>query len=154
MPGPFLRAKSYCALSQRGRADRCLSSILECRAMSRLMPLISTTYTSTTSIISEHVAKFEAWRAGLEASSVIDELRGRFRHEREKLLRERLDAQGVSPEERERMAGITEELVERLLAEPATRLRHGRGTQEHLSSIHALRRIFGLAREGESGEEL
>jgi len=105
-------------------------------------------------IISEHVAKFEAWRAGLEASSVIDELRGRFRHEREKLLRERLDAQGVSPEERERMAGITEELVERLLAEPATRLRHGRGTQEHLSSIHALRRIFGLAREGESGEEL
>lgn len=105
------------------------------------------------SIIAEHVAKFEAWRAALEATSIIDDLRGRFRHEREALLRERLDAmQHISPEERQRIAGITEELVERLLAEPSAQLRSGRGMQDHLSSIQALRRVFGLDKEDEPGD--
>src|SRR5215472_4422071 len=105
-------------------------------------------------IISEHVMKFESWRAALEATSIIDDLRDRFRHEREALLRERLNAmQGVSPEERERISRITEELIERVLAEPTARLRNGRGMQDHLSSVHALRRVFGLDKEGESGEE-
>jgi len=105
-------------------------------------------------IISEHVMKFESWRAALEARSIIGDLRDRFRHEREALLRECLDAmQGVSPEERERISRITEELIERVLAEPTARLRNGRGMQDHLSSVHALRRVFGLDKEGESGEE-
>jgi glutamyl-tRNA reductase len=104
-------------------------------------------------IISEHVVKFESWRAALEATSIIDELRGRFRHECEELLRERIDAmQDISTEERQRIAGITEELIERLLAEPGARLRNGRGTQDHLSSIQALRRVFGLDKQDEPGE--
>ena len=104
-------------------------------------------------IISEHVVKFESWRAALEATSIIDDLRDRFRHEREALLRERLTTtQGVSPEERERISRITEELIERVLAEPTARLRNGRGMQDHLSSVHALRRVFGLDKEGESGK--
>ena len=105
-------------------------------------------------IISEHVAKFESWRAALEATSIIDDLRGRFRHEREALLRERLDAmQRISPPERQRIADITEELVERLLAEPSARLRNCRGMQDHLSSIQALRRVFGLDKQSEPGDE-
>ena len=106
-------------------------------------------------IIAEHVAKFETWRAALEASSIIDELRGRFREEREALLRERLEAmQGVSAEERQRIRSITEELIERVLAEPTARLRNGGGgIRGQLRSVHALRRVFGLDKEGESGEE-
>ncbi len=105
-------------------------------------------------IISEHVAKFEAWRAALEAVSIVEDLRGHFRREREALLRERLDAApGLSSEERQRIASITEELIERVLAEPAARLRSSRGIAGHLSSVHALRRVFGLDKKGESGEE-
>jgi len=104
-------------------------------------------------IIAEHVAKFENWRAALEATSIIDDLRGRFSAEREALLRERLAAMhGISPEERERLSKITEDLIERLLQEPTTRLRNGRGVPGHLSVIEALRRVFGLDRE-EQGRE-
>ena len=38
------------------------------------------------SIIAEHVAKFESWRATLEAGSIVDDLRGRFQKHREILL--------------------------------------------------------------------
>jgi glutamyl-tRNA reductase len=105
-------------------------------------------------IISEHVAKFEAWRAALEATSIVEELRDHFRRECEGLLRERLDTgQEVSAEERQRIASITEELIERVLARPAARLRRGRGIDGHLRSVDALRRVFGLDEKGQSGEE-
>jgi glutamyl-tRNA reductase len=98
-------------------------------------------------IISEHVAKFETWRSALEATSIVDDLRGRFHRERKALLRERLDAMGAaSPEERQRLADITEELIERVLAEPSARLSNNR-------AIQALRSVFGLDKEGESGED-
>ena len=74
-------------------------------------------------IIAEHVEKFEGWRAGMEAASIVDDLRGRFQEQREALLRQRLaEMQDVSPEERERLAAITQELIEHLLREPADRL--------------------------------
>jgi len=105
-------------------------------------------------IISEHVAKFEAWRTALESSSVVDDLRGRFRKERELLLREHLDAaQGVSPEERQRILNITEELIERLLSEPDARLRHGRGMRGRLGAIDALRHVFGIEKQSGGDEE-
>jgi len=103
-------------------------------------------------IISEHVKKFETWRAALEATSIIDDLRGRFRKEREALLRERLDGiEAASPEERRRIAHITEELIERVLAEPSARLRNGRAIPGRLSAIQALRSVFGLDPEDEPG---
>ncbi|HXX45282.1 MAG TPA: glutamyl-tRNA reductase [Candidatus Acidoferrales bacterium] len=105
-------------------------------------------------IISEHVAKFEAWRTALESSSVVDDLRGRFRKERELLLREHLDAaQGVSPEERQRILNITEELIERVLSEPDARLRHGRGMRGRLGAIDALRHVFGIEKQSGGDEE-
>ncbi|HXX19087.1 MAG TPA: glutamyl-tRNA reductase [Candidatus Acidoferrum sp.] len=105
-------------------------------------------------IISEHVVKFESWRTALEASSIVDDLRGRFRKEREILLRERLGAmQGVSAEERKRIASITEELIERLLEEPSARLRNGRGMPGRLGAIEALRHAFGLEGNAEKDEE-
>jgi len=105
-------------------------------------------------IISEHVAKFEFWRTALEASSIVDDLRGHFRKEREILLRERLGAmQGVSPEERKRIANITEELIEHLLEEPSARLRNGRGMPGRLGAIEALRHAFGLEGNAEKDEE-
>jgi glutamyl-tRNA reductase len=96
-------------------------------------------------IITEHLAKFEGWRAGVEASSIVDDIRGRFRKEREILLRERLaEMKDVSPEERQRLTSITEELIERVLDRPSQRLRAGAGMRGRLGAIEAIRHLFGL----------
>jgi glutamyl-tRNA reductase len=97
------------------------------------------------SIIAEHVAKFESWRAALAAGSIVDDLRGHFHEHREELLRERLAAMPhASAEERQRIAEITEELVERLLAAPAERIRKTHSMRGHLGALDALRHLFGI----------
>jgi glutamyl-tRNA reductase len=96
-------------------------------------------------IITEQLAKFEVWRAALEAGSIVDDLRGRFHKQRERLLREKLaEMPEVSPEERARIAHITEELIERMLDQPAQKLRHAGGMRGRLGAIDALRHLFGL----------
>jgi glutamyl-tRNA reductase len=96
-------------------------------------------------IIAEHLAKFETWRAGLEAGSIVDDLRKHFHKQREQLLREHVaDAKNISPEERERMTRLTEDLINRVLDQPAERLRTGRGMRGRLGAIEALRHLFGL----------
>src|SRR5579863_7951224 len=40
-------------------------------------------------IVEEHLSKFEAWRATLEAGSIVDDLRDRFHKHRELLIREK-----------------------------------------------------------------
>jgi glutamyl-tRNA reductase len=96
-------------------------------------------------IIDEHVRKFEAWRAALEAGSIVSDLRGRFHAEREALIREMLaERADVSPEERDRIAHITEELVERLVAQPSETLRKGPGMRGRMAGLEAIRHLFGL----------
>jgi len=96
-------------------------------------------------IVAEQSAKFEAWRQRLETRSVLDDLRNRFGEQREGLLRERLgESEGVSPEERERIARITGELIERILSQPAERLRNEKGMRGRVATIEALRYSFGL----------
>jgi glutamyl-tRNA reductase len=96
-------------------------------------------------IIAEHLSRFEAWRASIEASSIVDDLRDSFRKQREILLREHLEGrEDLSPEERQRISQVTEELIERLLDEPAKRVRHGAGLRGRLGAIEALRHLFGL----------
>jgi glutamyl-tRNA reductase len=103
------------------------------------------------SIIAEHVVKFETWRAALTAGSIVEELRSHFHQRREDLLRERLAAAPLSDEERQRLASITEELVERLLVEPATRLRQTQAMRGHLGALDALRHLFGISEKGSAG---
>jgi glutamyl-tRNA reductase len=105
-------------------------------------------------IITSHIAKFEGWRATLEASSIVDDLRGRFRHERERLLRERVDRlENISPAERERHVSITNDLIERILETPANRLRNGGQMRGRLAAIEAVRHLFGLDDPGGSSDE-
>jgi glutamyl-tRNA reductase len=96
-------------------------------------------------LINEHLAKFEAWRTALEAVSIVDDLRDRFHKQREMVIREKLaEMKDVSPEERSRIAHITEELIERMLEHPTQKLKHGRGMRGRLAGIEALRHLFGL----------
>jgi glutamyl-tRNA reductase len=99
-------------------------------------------------IIAEHLLRFEGWRASIEASSIVDDLRSSFRKQREMLLREHLEGkEDLSPEERQRISRVTEELIERLLDEPSKRVRHGAGLRGRLGAIEALRHFFGLDEE-------
>jgi glutamyl-tRNA reductase len=99
-------------------------------------------------LIAEHLAKFENWRAALEATSIVDDLRNHFHKHRELVIREKLsEIKDVSPEERVRIAHITEELIERVLENPAQKLQHGRGLRGRLAGIEALRHLFGLDEE-------
>ena len=101
-------------------------------------------------INSEHIAKFEAWRAALEAGSIVDDLRGKFHKQRELLIREKLaEMDEVSPDERARIAHITEELIERVLEQPSNKVRHGRGMRGRLAGLEALRHLFGLDEDKE-----
>ena len=102
-------------------------------------------------LVSEHVAKFEVWRTGLEAGSIVEDLRGRFRKHREALLRERLAEMDITPEERQRLSHITEELIERVLDEPSQRLRNAREMRGRLGAIEAIRHLFGIDRDHEKG---
>jgi glutamyl-tRNA reductase len=96
-------------------------------------------------IISEHIAKFEAWRGALEAGSIVNDLRGQFHQQREAVIREQLkDMEEVSPQERDRIAHITEKLIERLLEQPEEKLKHGRGMRGRLAGLEAMRHLFGL----------
>ena len=105
-------------------------------------------------LIAEHVAKFENWRTALETGSIVEDLRGRFRKHREDLLRERLaEMKDVTPEERARLSSITEELIERMLDEPAERLRNAREMRGRLGAIDALRHLFGIDRDAGKGHK-
>jgi glutamyl-tRNA reductase len=105
-------------------------------------------------IIASHITKFESWRAALEASSIVDDLRRRFRHDRERLLRERVDRlEGISPEERERHVALTNELIERILETPAARLRNGGQIRGRLAAIEAVRHLFGLDEEASTQDK-
>jgi glutamyl-tRNA reductase len=96
-------------------------------------------------IIAEHIDKFEAWRGALEAGSIVNDLRDQFHKHRELIIREKLkDRADVSPQERDHIAHITEELIERLLEEPQQKLRHGRGMRGRLAGLEAIRHLFGL----------
>jgi glutamyl-tRNA reductase len=96
-------------------------------------------------IIAEHIDKFEAWRGALEAGSIVNDLREQFHQHREMIIREKLkEMDDVSPQERDRIARITEELIERLLEEPQQKLQHGRGMRGRLAGLEAIRHLFGL----------
>ena len=177
VPVPSSRAKCSNARWPLAPAARSSSSTWASRATSLRKPPASTISISTTSTTlakssnrtsARAKPKFPApkpsspstWRnskAGARPSTparLSTILRGRFRKHREMLLRERLaEMKDVSPEERQRLASITEELIERVLDEPDERLRGGRDMRGRLGAIEALRHLFGLDRESEGGKE-
>ena len=96
-------------------------------------------------LVNEHVAKFESWRAALEAGSIIDDLRGHFYAHRDQLIREHAaSGTSLSPEELARMERLTDDLINRVLHQPAQRMKSGGAMRGRLGAIEALRHLFGL----------
>ncbi len=99
-------------------------------------------------IIEEHVAKFEAWQASVHAVTLLNQLRVKLHQQRDEFVRERLaQMPQLSSEERQKVAKLTEELLDRILMEPAERVRSTRQLRRKIQELEALRDVFGLARE-------
>jgi glutamyl-tRNA reductase len=99
-------------------------------------------------IIEEQVQKFQKWQSGVQAAAVIGALRARLASEREAFLRERLAAwPNLSPEDRNRMAGLMDDLLNRVLLEPAENLKGERDLRRKLQNLEALRDLFRLDRD-------
>jgi glutamyl-tRNA reductase len=96
-------------------------------------------------IIDEHVAKFGAWQASVETGAVLDELRRRLAAEREAFLHEHLTTMShLSPDERRRFAQMAEQLLDRVVLQPAESLKGVRDLRRKLQNLEALRDLFRL----------
>jgi len=99
-------------------------------------------------IVEEHVAKFEAWQASVHAVTLLNQLRAKLHQQRDEFVRERLaQMPQLSSEDRQKVAKLTEELLDRILMEPAERVRSARQLRRKIQDLEALRDVFGLTRE-------
>jgi glutamyl-tRNA reductase len=79
---------------------------------------------------------------------LVDALRARLREEREAFIRARMDSMShLSTPERERMESLMDELLEKLLLEPAERLRGEKELRRKIQNVEALRDLFLSNRE-------
>ncbi len=99
-------------------------------------------------IVDEHVGKFLSWQASVELVGLVDALRTRLREEREAFIRARMDSMShLGAAERERMESMMDELLEKLLLEPAERLRGEKELRRKIQNVEALRDLFLSNRE-------
>jgi len=94
-------------------------------------------------IVEEHVGKFLSWQASVELVGLVDALRSRIREERAAFIRARLDSMNrLAPGDRERMEALMDELLEKLLVQPAVRLRGEKELRRKIQNVEALRDLF------------
>jgi len=94
-------------------------------------------------IVEEHVGKFLSWQASVELVGLVSALRARLREERTTFLHTRLaSVTHLSPKDREHMEVLMDELLEKLLVEPAERLRGERELRRKIQNVEALRDLF------------
>jgi len=75
-------------------------------------------------IVEAHVGKFLSWQASVELVSLVDELRARVQEERNAFVKARMESMAhLSEPDRLRMESLMDELLEKLLLEPAQKLR-------------------------------
>jgi glutamyl-tRNA reductase len=100
------------------------------------------------SIVEEQLGKFLSWQASVELVGLVDQLRTRLQDQRACFVRERMESmKHLSPEDRERIEGLMAELLEKLLLEPAERLRGEKELRRKIQNVEALRDLFLSNRE-------
>jgi glutamyl-tRNA reductase len=95
------------------------------------------------SIIDEHVGKFLSWQASVELVGLVDALKERLKEERIAFIRSRSEAlTHLAAPERERMETLMDELLEKLLLQPAQKLRSEKELRRKIQNVEALRDLF------------
>src|SRR5436309_2728685 len=99
-------------------------------------------------IVEEHVSKFLSWQASVELVGLVDALRRKLREERASFIRSRAEAmKHLSQTDRAHIEKLMEEMLEKLLLEPAQRLRDEKELRRKIQNVEALRDLFLSNRE-------
>ena len=99
-------------------------------------------------IIEEQIQKFLHWQAGATTAVVLNELRAKLAAEREAFLRERMASMSqLSEQDRAQVADILKEFTDRVVIDPAERMRGIPELRRKLQNLEALRDLFHLGRE-------
>jgi glutamyl-tRNA reductase len=94
-------------------------------------------------IVEEHVAKFLSWQASVELVGLVEELRSKLRSERGAFLSSRLETiNHLAASDIRRIESLMDDLLEKLLLQPAERLRGERELRRKIQSVEALRDLF------------
>ena len=99
-------------------------------------------------IVDEHVAKFLSWQASVELVGLMEALRTKMREERAAFIRARMETmKHLAETDRAHVEKLMDEMLEKLLLEPAERLRGERELRRKIQNVEALRDLFLSNRE-------
>ena len=99
-------------------------------------------------VVEEHVGKFLSWQASVELVGLLEALRSRLRSERGAFLTSRLETMNhLGAADIRHIETLMDDLLEKLLLEPAERLRGERELRRKIQSVEALRDLFLRDRE-------
>ena len=99
-------------------------------------------------IVDEHVSKFLTWQASLELISVVETLRHKLKADRAEFVRERAErVNGLTPEQREQVEALIDDLLEKMLLDPARRLQGEKDLRRKIQQVEAIRELFLPDRE-------
>jgi len=99
-------------------------------------------------LIEEHVGKFISWQASVELIGVLDVLRGSMKERRSAFLKEKLEGMNhFTPQDREQIGALMDELIENLLIVPAERLRAEKELRKKIQNVEAIRALYLSDRE-------
>src|SRR5207249_3476576 len=100
------------------------------------------------SIVDDHVAKFLSWQASVELVGLVEALRARVHEERASFIRSRMESmKHLSEADRGHVERLIDEMLEKLLLEPAERLRSEKELRRKIQNVEALRDLFLSNRE-------
>ena len=99
-------------------------------------------------IVNDHVSKFLSWQASVELVGLVDALRTKMREERAAFIRSRLEPmKHLTETDRAHVEKLMDEMLEKLLLEPAKRLRGEKELRRKIQNVEALRDLFLSNRE-------
>jgi glutamyl-tRNA reductase len=99
-------------------------------------------------IVEEHVGKFLTWQASVELIGIVEALRKKLREDRAAFVRERVEhVPGLTSEQRSQMESLIDDLLEKMLLDPARRLQGEKDLRRKIQQVEAIRDLFLPDRE-------
>jgi glutamyl-tRNA reductase len=99
-------------------------------------------------IVDEHIGKFLTWQASVNLIGIVEALRHKLKAERAEFIRERAERiPGLTSEQREQVETIIDQLLEKMLLDPARRLQGEKDVRRKIQQVEAIRELFLPDRE-------
>jgi glutamyl-tRNA reductase len=99
-------------------------------------------------IVDEHIEKFLTWQASVDLIGILEVLRHKLKAERAEFIRERAERiPGLTSEQREQVETIIDQLLEKMLLDPARRLQGEKDLRRKIQQVEAIRELFLPNRE-------